>query len=145
MLTVIMGLSELPMAVLKYAPYSTPGGCSSMVERQLPKLHTRVRSPSPAPFPAPFSRQISLQNRPFGILTVRCMRVYGSLTGETPLAQAIWADVSCQNWLASLVYFTVALFAIEGGGAKNRLVIDMRYYVAVAKTVNIHHVTSLMN
>ena len=26
------------------------GGCSSMVERQLPKLHTRVRFPSPAPF-----------------------------------------------------------------------------------------------
>jgi cytochrome oxidase Cu insertion factor (SCO1/SenC/PrrC family) len=25
-------------------------GCSSMVERQLPKLHTRVRFPSPAPF-----------------------------------------------------------------------------------------------
>ena len=25
------------------------GGCSSMVERQLPKLHTRVRFPSPAP------------------------------------------------------------------------------------------------
>ena len=24
-------------------------GCSSMVERQLPKLHTRVRFPSPAP------------------------------------------------------------------------------------------------
>src|SRR3989338_3863597 len=43
------GFSELPMAVLKYATYSTPGGCSSMVERQLPKLHTRVRSPSPAP------------------------------------------------------------------------------------------------
>ena len=29
-------------------------GCSSMVERQLPKLHTRVRFPSPAPaLPAP--------------------------------------------------------------------------------------------
>jgi hypothetical protein len=27
-------------------------GCSSMVERQLPKLHTRVRFPSPAPRPA---------------------------------------------------------------------------------------------
>ena len=27
-------------------------GCSSMVERQLPKLHTRVRFPSPAPFNA---------------------------------------------------------------------------------------------
>src|ERR1700704_6779097 len=26
-----------------------PRGCSSMVERQLPKLHTRVRFPSPAP------------------------------------------------------------------------------------------------
>ncbi len=25
-------------------------GCSSMVERQLPKLHTRVRFPSPAPY-----------------------------------------------------------------------------------------------
>ncbi len=28
---------------------SPPRGCSSMVERQLPKLHTRVRFPSPAP------------------------------------------------------------------------------------------------
>ena len=28
-------------------------GCSSMVERQLPKLHTRVRFPSPAPAAAP--------------------------------------------------------------------------------------------
>src|SRR5690242_13149712 len=26
-----------------------PRGCSSMAERQLPKLHTRVRFPSPAP------------------------------------------------------------------------------------------------
>src|SRR5574340_1432625 len=30
-------------------PHSTPCGCSSMVERQLPKLHTTVRSRSPAP------------------------------------------------------------------------------------------------
>ena len=28
-------------------------GCSSMVERQLPKLHTRVRFPSPAPITVP--------------------------------------------------------------------------------------------
>ena len=32
-------------------------GCSSMVERQLPKLHTRVRFPSPAPL---FSSEKSL-------------------------------------------------------------------------------------
>ncbi len=38
-----------------------------MVERQLPKLHTTVRSRSPAPILAPFARQIPLQNRPFGI------------------------------------------------------------------------------
>jgi hypothetical protein len=32
-----------------------PRGCSSMVERQLPKLHTRVRFPSPAPgFSSPY-------------------------------------------------------------------------------------------
>ena len=32
------------------------GGCSSMVERQLPKLHTRVRFPSPAPKTLPSLR-----------------------------------------------------------------------------------------
>ncbi len=35
-------------------------GCSSMVERQLPKLHTRVRFPSPAPVsarPCPIRRR----------------------------------------------------------------------------------------
>ena len=35
-------------------------GCSSMVERQLPKLHTRVRFPSPAPLsarPCPIRRR----------------------------------------------------------------------------------------
>ena len=31
-------------------------GCSSMAERQLPKLHTRVRFPSPAPHPQAPSR-----------------------------------------------------------------------------------------
>ena len=32
---------------------SCPRGCSSMVEQQLPKLNTRVRFPSPAPFSSP--------------------------------------------------------------------------------------------
>jgi hypothetical protein len=31
------------------SPALVSRGCSSMVERQLPKLHTRVRFPSPAP------------------------------------------------------------------------------------------------
>ena len=62
MLTVItLGFSELPKAVLKFDPYSTPGGCSSMVERQLPKLHTTVRSRSPAPF-ALFRQRVSVES-----------------------------------------------------------------------------------
>ena len=36
------------------------GGCSSMVERQLPKLHTRVRFPSPAPKTPPIPPRMHL-------------------------------------------------------------------------------------
>src|SRR5690606_38211795 len=36
-------------ACLQGAKSANPRGCSSMVERQLPQLHTRVRFPSPAP------------------------------------------------------------------------------------------------
>jgi hypothetical protein len=48
-------------------------GCSSMVERQLPKLHTRVRFPSPAPIlpvtwhsslPNPGARQVQRRRAP---------------------------------------------------------------------------------
>src|SRR3989344_6935407 len=34
---------------VKYECSKNDCGCSSMAERQLPKLHTRVRFPSPAP------------------------------------------------------------------------------------------------
>src|SRR4249920_2337568 len=39
----------LPLRSWLTAPKKTLGGCSSMVERQPSKLHTRVRFPSPAP------------------------------------------------------------------------------------------------
>src|ERR1035438_9425916 len=41
------GRAKTPAACYKSA--LTMSGCSSMVERQLPKLHTWVRFPSPAP------------------------------------------------------------------------------------------------
>ena len=43
------GHFENPAKSGKLRGVSLTGGCSSMVERQLPKLHTRVRFPSPAP------------------------------------------------------------------------------------------------
>ena len=50
--------ARLPLArVLRYCRWSR--GCSSMVERQLPKLHTRVRFPSPAPAFAPLKSAIA--------------------------------------------------------------------------------------
>src|SRR5690606_29157125 len=41
----LLGLLQPPVPVAQVSFR----GCSSMVERQLPKLHTRVRFPSPAP------------------------------------------------------------------------------------------------
>ena len=41
-------------------------GCSSMVERQLPKLHTRVRFPSPAPTDSPKFRSSLMCPAPSG-------------------------------------------------------------------------------
>jgi hypothetical protein len=48
----ILTIHESPLTIhsRKLSEFSSrKRGCSSMVERQLPKLHTRVRFPSPAP------------------------------------------------------------------------------------------------
>ena len=48
--TGILTIHESPVTIhsRKLSEFISQRGCSSMVERQLPKLHTRVRFPSPA-------------------------------------------------------------------------------------------------